>query len=85
MIENELPTPFPLPHGVYVFFQLFNVRSHCSSISVGSCAYSYAAYSYPQDTQLVTVVFFTGGLISLQRTWRYSLKRVVKKNILFQG
>ena len=40
---------------------------------------------YPQDTQLVTVVFFTGGLISLQRTWRYSLKRVVKKNILFQG
>ena len=42
MIENELPTPFPLPHGVYVFFQLFNVRSHCSSISAGSCAYSYA-------------------------------------------
>ena len=42
MIENELPTPSPLPHGVYVFFQLFNVRSHCSSISVGSCAYSYA-------------------------------------------
>ena len=40
---------------------------------------------HPQDTQLVTVVFFTGGLISLQRTWRYSLKRVVKKNILFQG
>ena len=40
---------------------------------------------HPQDTQLVTVVFFTGGLISLQRTWRYSLKRVVKKNTLFQG
>ena len=42
MIENELPTPSPLPHGVYVFFQLFNVRSYCSSISAGSCAYSYA-------------------------------------------
>ena len=40
---------------------------------------------HPQGTQLVTVVFFTGGLISLQRTWRYSLKRVVKKNTLFQG
>ena len=40
---------------------------------------------HPKDTQLVTVVFFTGGLISLQRTWRYSLKRVVKKNTLFQG
>ena len=40
---------------------------------------------HPQDTQLVTAVFFTGGLISLQRTWRYSLKRIVKKNILFQG
>ena len=40
---------------------------------------------HPQDTQLVTVVFFAGGLISLQRTWRYSLKRVVKKNTLFQG
>ena len=40
---------------------------------------------HPQDTQLVTAVFFTGGLISLQRTWRYSLKRVVKKNTLFQG
>ena len=42
MIENELPTFSPLPQGVYVFFQLFNVRSHCSSISAGSCAYSYA-------------------------------------------
>ena len=40
---------------------------------------------HPQDTQLVTVVFFTGGLISLHWTWRYSLKRVVKKNTLFQG
>ena len=46
MIENELPTPSPLPHGVYVFFQLFNVQLHCSSISAGSCAYSYASKAF---------------------------------------
>ena len=46
MIENELPTPL-LPEGVYVFFQLFNVRLHCSSISAGSCAgYSYASKAF---------------------------------------
>ena len=39
MIENELPPP---SQRVLVFFQLFNVRSHRSSISAGSCAYSYA-------------------------------------------
>ena len=46
MMENELPTPL-LPEGVYVFFQLFNVRLHCSSISAGSCAgYSYASKAF---------------------------------------
>ena len=46
MIENELPTPL-LPQGVYVFFQLFYVRLHCSSISAGSCAgYSYASKAF---------------------------------------
>ena len=47
MMENELPTPSPLPQGVYVFFQLFNVQLHCSSISAGSCAgYSYAIEAF---------------------------------------
>ena len=46
MMENELPTPL-LPEGVYVFFQLFDVRLHCSSISAGSCAgYSYASKAF---------------------------------------
>ena len=45
MMENELPTLF-LHQGVYVFFQLFNVRLHCSSISAGSCAYSYASKAF---------------------------------------
>ena len=46
MMENELPTPL-LRQGVYVFFQLFNVRLHCSSISAGSCAgYSYASKAF---------------------------------------
>ena len=40
MIENELPPP--PSQRVCVFLQLFNVRLHCSSISAGSCAYSYA-------------------------------------------
>ena len=39
----------------------------------------------PQDTQLVTVVFLQGGIISLQRTSKYSMKQVIKKNIPFQG
>ena len=46
MVENKLPTPL-LPQGVYVFFQLFNVRLHCSSISAGSCAgHSYASKAF---------------------------------------
>ena len=40
MIGNELPPPSS--QRVRVFFQLFNVRSHRSYISAGSCAYSYA-------------------------------------------
>ena len=40
---------------------------------------------HPQDTQVVTVVFLRGGLISLQRTSKYSMKQVIKKNTLFQG
>ena len=40
---------------------------------------------YPQDTQLVTVVFLQGGLISLQRTSKYSMKQVIKKNTPFRG
>ena len=39
----------------------------------------------PQDTQLVTVVFLQGDIISLQRTSKYSMKQVIKKNIPFQG
>ena len=38
-----------------------------------------------QDTQLVTVVFLQGGLISLQRTSKYSMKQVIKKNTPFRG
>ena len=34
----------------------------------------------PQVTQMVTVVFLQGGLISLQRTSKYSMKQVIKKN-----
>ena len=45
-MENELPTTL-LRQGVYVFFQLFNVRLHCSSISAGSCAgHSYASKAF---------------------------------------
>ena len=40
---------------------------------------------HPQGTQLVTVVFLQGGLISLQRTSKYSMKQVIKKIIPFQG
>ena len=40
---------------------------------------------HPQDTQVVTVVFLRGGLISLQRTSKYSMKQVIKKNTPFQG
>ena len=40
---------------------------------------------HPQGTQLVTVVFLQGDLISLQRTSKYSMKQVIKKNIPFQG
>ena len=39
----------------------------------------------PQDTQLVTVVFLQGDIISLQRTSKYSMRQVIKKNIPFQG
>ena len=39
--------PPPSSQGVYVFFHLFNVLPHCSSISVGSCAgYSYASKAF---------------------------------------
>ena len=40
---------------------------------------------HPQDTQVVTVVFLREGLISLQRTSKYSMKQVIKKNTPFQG
>ena len=40
---------------------------------------------HPQDTQVVTVVFLRGSLISLQRTSKYSMKQVIKKNTPFQG
>ena len=40
---------------------------------------------HPQGTQLVTVVFLQGDFISLQRTSKYSMKQVIKKNIPFQG
>ena len=40
---------------------------------------------HPQDTQLVTVVFLQGGLISLQRTSKYFMKQVIKNNTPFQG
>ena len=33
----------------------------------------------PQGTQMVTVVSLQGGLISLQRTSKYSMKQVIKK------
>ena len=39
---------------------------------------------HPQDTQVVTVVFLQGGLISLQQTSKYSMKQVIKKNTPFQ-
>ena len=40
---------------------------------------------HPQDTQVVTVVLLRGDLISLQRTSKYSMKQVIKKNTPFQG
>ena len=40
---------------------------------------------HPQGTQLVTVVFLQGGLISLQQTSKYSMKQLIKKNTPFQG
>ena len=40
---------------------------------------------HPQGTQLVTVGFLQGGLTSLQRTSKYSMKQVIKKNTPFQG
>ena len=39
---------------------------------------------HPQGTQLVTVVFLQGGLISIQRTSKYSMKQVIKRNIPFK-
>ena len=43
MIENELPPPSQRVRVFFQHFQLFNVRSHRSYISAGSCAgYSYA-------------------------------------------
>ena len=39
----------------------------------------------PQGTQLVTVVFLQGGIISLQRMSKYSMKQVIKKNTPFRG
>ena len=38
-----------------------------------------------QGTQLVTVAFLQGGLIFIQRTSKYSMKQVIKRNIPFQG
>ena len=38
-----------------------------------------------QGTLMVTVVFLQGGFISLQRTSKYSMKQVIKKNTPFQG
>ena len=150
MIENELPTPPLLPQGVYVFFQLFNVRLHCS-ISAGSCVgFSYASkafifslynvkgynpvkltqyqnqqkamyscntrgptfgagcghdicisddsgnnqtsytrcgctYTTPSGYSSGNCGFLRGGLISLRRTSKYSMKQVIKKNTPFQG
>ena len=40
---------------------------------------------HPQGTQLVTVVFLQGGLTSLQRTSKSSMKQVIKKNTPFRG
>ena len=40
---------------------------------------------YPLGTLMVTVVFLQGGLISLQRTSKYFMKQVIKKNTPFQG
>ena len=40
---------------------------------------------HSQGTQLVTVGFLQGGLISLQQTSKYSMKQVIKKNTPFQG
>ena len=40
---------------------------------------------YPLGTLMVTVVFLQGGLISLQRTSKYSMKQVIKKNTPFRG
>ena len=40
---------------------------------------------HPQGTQLVTVIFLQGGLLSLQRTSKYSMKQVIKRNIPFQA
>ena len=39
---------------------------------------------HPQGTQLVTVIFLH-GLLSLQRTSKYSMKQVIKRNIPFQA
>ena len=40
---------------------------------------------HPQGTQLVTVGFLQGGLTSLQRTSKYSMKQLIKKNTPFRG
>ena len=40
---------------------------------------------HPQGTQLVTVIFLQGGLLSIQRTSKYSMKQVIKRNIPFQA
>ena len=40
---------------------------------------------HPQGTQLATVVFLHGGPISTQRTSKYSMKQVIKRNIPFQA
>ena len=39
---------------------------------------------YPLGTLMVTMVFLQGGHISLQRTWKYSMKQVIKKNTPFR-
>ena len=81
MIENELPTPL-LPQGVYVFFQLFDVRLHCSSISAGSCAgYSYASKAF--IFSLYNVKGYNPVKLTQYRNQQYAMYRCNKHGPTF--
>ena len=81
MIENELPPP--PSQRVCVFFQLFNVRSHRSFISAGSCAYSYANKAF--IFSLYNVKGYNPVKLTQYRNQQYAMYRCNTRGPTFGG